>query len=94
MKKHWKYLASTAAVRLVTAPLLMIFTGAFFGYRADILVVILAVFASPTAVASAPMAQTMGGNGELAGEIVASTSVLCVFTLFLFVFGLSQIGLI
>lgn len=49
---------------------------------------------SPTTVASAPMAQTMGGNGELAGEIVATTSVLYVFTLFFFVFGMSHAGLI
>lgn len=94
IKKHRKYLVSVSAVRLIAAPLLMILTGAALGYREEILVAILAVFASPTAVASAPMAQTMGGNGELAGEIVAFTSVLCVFSLFLFVFGLSQMGFI
>lgn len=94
MKKHRQYLASVAAVRLAAAPFLMIMTGALLGYKGEMLVAILAVFASPTAAASAPMAQTMGGNGELAGEIVATTSVLCVFTLFIFVFGLSQMGLI
>ncbi len=93
MRKHQKYLTSVAAVRLVIAPLLMILTGALLGYKDEVLAAILAVFASPTAVASAPMAQTMGGNGELAGEIVATTSVLCIFSLFLFVFTMSQMGL-
>lgn len=94
MKKHRRYLVSAAAVRLVIAPLLMILTSVLAGYQGEVLVAILAVFASPTAVASAPMAQTMGGNGELAGEIVATTSVLCVFTLFIFVFAMSRMGLI
>lgn len=94
MKKHRRYLVSTAAVRLVIAPLLMLLVSVLVGYKGEILVAVLAVFASPTAVASAPMAQTMGGNGELAGEIVATTSVLCVFSLFIFVFGMSQMGLI
>ena len=94
MVRHRKYLVMAAAVHLVIAPFLMISAGILLGYRGDVLVILLAVFASPAAVASAPMAQTMGGNGELAGEIVATTSVLCVFTLFFFVFGMSRVGLI
>ncbi len=62
--------------------------------KKDSLTVIQGIFRSNFAVASAPMAQTMGGNGELAGEIVATTSVFCVFTLFFFVFGMSHAGLI
>lgn len=63
------------------------------GLRGDILVALLAVFASPTAVASTPMVQGMGGDGELAGEIVATTSVFCIVTLFSFfvLFGEFQI---
>lgn len=94
MKKHRNYLISVSVVHLAIAPFIMLSIGALLGYRDDVLVIILAIFASPVAVASTPMAQSMGGNGELAGEIVAATSALCVFTLFLFVFGLSQLGLI
>ena len=94
LMKHRRYLASVSVVHLLIVPFFMILTGILFGYRGDILIILLAVFASPTAVASAPMAQNMGGNGELAGEIVATTSVLCVLTLFAFVFGLSKMGFI
>ena len=62
--------------------------------RGDFLVALLAIYASPTAVASAPMAQEMGGNGTLSGEIVATTTTFSIVTIFLFVFGLSGLGLI
>lgn len=94
MMQHRKYLISVSVLHLAFVPLIMILSGVILGYRGDVLILILAVFASPTAVASAPMAQTMGGDGELAGEIVATTSVFCVFTLFIFVLVMSQIGLI
>lgn len=92
--KHRRYLAFVASVHLVIVPCIMILGGIFLGYRGETLIILLAIFASPTAVASAPMAQTMGGNGELAGEIVATTSVLCVLSLFMFIFSMSQMRLI
>ena len=67
---------------------------ALAGYRGDALVAVLAVFGSPTAVASAPMAQAMGGNGSLAGRLWQWTSVCCIVTIFLFVYVLSFTGLI
>lgn len=94
MLNHAKMLVAANTGRLVVYPLIMLGISILFGYRGDALVAILAVFASPTAVASAPMAQSMGGNGELAGEIVATTSVCCVLTIFLMVFTLSSMGLI
>lgn len=80
--------------RLILVPLVIISIAIFAGMRGDVLVILLAVFASPTAVASAPMAQAMGGNGDLAGEIVVTTSVCCIITIFFFIFGLSSIGMI
>ena len=94
MKKHMKYLTITSFGRLIVVPVIAIFIGILMGYRADELVVILAVFASPTAVSSAPMAQAMGGNGDLAGEIVATTTVACILTIFVFVYTLSRFGFI
>lgn len=94
MVKHRKYLVAAAAGRLVVVPFLALAAAVAAGYRGDELVAVLAIFASPTAVASTPMAQSMGGNGELAGEIVAVTSVCCIVTMFLFVFFLSRGGFI
>lgn len=94
MVRHKTYLVIAALAKLVVIPLVMIVIAIVIGCRGDILVAVLAVFGSPTAVASTPMAQAMGGNGELAGEIVATTSVFCILTIFLFVFCLSGVGLI
>ena len=80
--------------KLIIVPLVWILFGILFGFRQEELVVILVAFGCPTAVASAPMAQEMGGNGDLAGEIVAATSVLSLFTMFLIILVLSQAGLI
>ena len=56
--------------------------GSLLGFRGVELVSLLGVFASSTAIASFTMAQQMGGDAELAGDIVVSTSALCSFTLF------------
>lgn len=94
MAKHGKYLVVAVTGKLVAVPLITLIIAIVFGYRGDALVAILAIFASPTAVSSAPMAQSMGGNGELAGEIVAFTSICCLITIFLFVLFLSGQGFI
>lgn len=91
---HKKYLAWAVAGRLILIPIIILPIAVCLGMRGDELIAILAVFASPTAVASAPMAQSMGGNGSLAGEIVALTSACCIITLFLFVLTLLKFGLI
>lgn len=94
MMRHRMYLTIVVILRLIVVPMITVGIAIWIGMRGDVLVVLLAIFASPTAVASAPMAQAMGGNGDLAGEIVATTSVSCLFTIFLFIFSLSRMGLI
>lgn len=45
-------------------------------------ITLLAIFASSTAVASFTMAEQMGGDAALAGDIVVMTSALASLTLF------------
>jgi hypothetical protein len=80
--------------RLVIIPLIWLTAAILLGIHGETLIAVLAVFASPTAVASAPMAQEMGGNGALAGEIVATTTTFCIVSIFLFVAALSGMGFI
>ena len=40
------------------------------------------------------MARTMGCDGDLAGEIVVVTSIFSILTIFLWIFGLKQFGLL
>lgn len=52
------------------------------------LFLVIAVFATPVASGSYPMAQNMGGDGELAGQLVFLSTVISVFTLFGWIFVL------
>lgn len=94
MVSHRKCLIAVVLGRLVIIPGFVMALAIALGFRNENLVAVLAIFGSPTAVASAPMAQAMGGNGGLAGEIVAVTSLCCIVTIFLFVFGLSNMGFV
>lgn len=53
----------------------------------------IAIFGSATAIASFTMVQQMGGDDELAGDIVVSTSALCCLTLFLWSLLFKSLGI-
>lgn len=92
---HYKaQLTLACTFRLVLVPLAVLGLAVVLGFRGAPLVALLAVFATATAIASFTMAQQMGGDAELAGDIVVATSVLCPFTIFGFTYGLMSLGLI
>ena len=68
--------------------------GIALGLRGVALACTYIAFGAPTAVSSYPMAQQMGGDGELAAETVAISSAFCILTTFLFVFAMKSMGLI
>ncbi len=55
---------------------------------------LIAVCASPVAVSSAVMVQEIGGDEQLAGQLVAWSSALSMVTIFCFVFVLRSVGLL
>lgn len=93
MVSHKGRLLAAVFCKLVAVPAVCMTVMALLGYRGAAMASLLAMFASPTAVASTPMAQTLGGNVKLAGEIVALTTAFSVITVFLFVAVLSNIGM-
>ena len=62
-----------------------IFSGAQFA-------ALVAVFCTPVAVSSVPMAQEMGADSELAGQLVVFTTVTSAFTVFIASFLLKSAG--
>lgn len=80
--------------RLVFVPMVCITVSVLFGFRGVDIAVLLALFSAPTAVSSFPMAQQMGSDDALAGQIIAVTTAFCIFTVFLFVFVLNLLGII
>ena len=81
-KSHVGYLVAVNVGRLLVFPALVLAAAVMLGFRGVEFVALLALFASPTAVASFTMAQQMGGDAELAGNIVVTTSLFCSFTFF------------
>lgn len=90
----WRLLTAALAGRLLVVPLIAVPLFVMLGCRDVELVAILAAFASPCAVAGVSMAYAMGGNGDLAGEIQALSSVCSLFTILIFIWVLRSLGLI
>ena len=82
MLSHWKDLLAVCLGRLVLIPALVLSLAIALGFRGVELITLLAVFASSTAVSSFTMAQQLGGDAPLAGDIVVATSALASFGLF------------
>ena len=85
-------LLTCTVARLLVAPAIFLTLGAVLGFRDAEFVTLLAIFATPCAVASYPMAQQMGGDAALAGNCVVLTSALSAFTMFGWVFATKTLG--
>ena len=79
--------------RLVIVPAVMLAAGAALGFRDAEFVTLIAIFATPCAVASYAMAQQMGADAPLAGNCVVFTSGLSAFTMFGWIFVTKTMGL-
>lgn len=89
--KNLKYLISVNILRLIGNPLITVGLGKLLGFQGIELVALLSMSACPTAVASYTMAKEMNADGDLAGEIVATTSMLSIFTIFCWVLMLKNL---
>ena len=94
IKKYWKTSFIVSAFRLVIVPIIFLSIAIGLGFRGVGLVSLMVMFGSPTAVSSFPMATSMGGNSEMAGQIVAITTILSVATIFLWTYALNLFGYI
>lgn len=78
--------------KLVIIPLVVLSIAVMMGFNGYGLIALTALFASSTANASFTMAEQMGGDAELASDVVAVTSAVCPFTLFAFSYALMSMG--
>lgn len=90
--KNRKLVLGVSAVRLILSPLLVVPVAVLLGFRDAALIGIMTATAAPTAVVSVAMSYELGGDGELAAQIVATTSLLSLFTMFLWVLLLRGLG--
>ena len=80
--------------RLLLLPLLFLSIAILLGARDVNLATLIAVFASPTAVSSYPMAQQIGGDAEYAAAQIALTTAFSGITVFLWIFAFKLLGVV
>lgn len=94
IRKNARCLMTTLAIKMLAFPAVALAVGYAIGLRDLELFLLFMCFATPVATSSYPMAQNMGGDGELAGQFVVISTVASLFTLFLWIYFLKATGLI
>lgn len=94
ISKNLKYLVPALTLKLIVLPAIAVSIAYAIGLRGVELFLMIALYGTPVAAASYPMAQNMGGDGELAGEFVVISTVVSTVTLFLWIFFMNMLGLI
>jgi len=89
-----KPLAAVSILRLLVIPAIVIGFTMLLGFNGTERFVAFVIFATPVAVSSFSMAANMGGDPDLAGEFVATTTVLSLFTIFFWIVLLKALMLI
>lgn len=92
--RYVKDMAITLGAKLVFFPLLFLGAAILMGFRDAPLAVLLTLFGSPIAVSSFTMAQQMGGDDKLAGQLVVYSTLFSILTIFVFVFSLKELAFI
>ena len=82
------------SLRIVAVPTVALIVAYLLGFD-DIryFPALIALFGTPVAVSSVPMASEMNNDSELAGQLVVWTSILSSITLFIIIFTCAQIGI-
>ena len=94
LRKNSRTISAVLLVRLILLPVIMVGFAYLIGLRGVELFLILMIFGTPVATSSYPMAQNMGGDGQLAGQLVFVSTVASLVTIFAFIFTLSRLGLL
>lgn len=94
MKKASNLAFTSSAIKLVAIPLLFTLGAFLLDYRGKDLGIMFVLFGCPTAIVSFIMAESMGANSKLAGNIVLITTLGSVFTIALGILILKTAGLI
>lgn len=94
LRRNLRVLLHTVAAKLLLVPLVLVAAAYALGLRGIELFLVVAVFGTPVASGSYPMAMNMGGDGPLAGQLVFASTLAAVPTLFLWIFAMSALGLL
>lgn len=94
LKANRKNVLQVVAYKLVLLPAVAFIYPVLAGWSSRNLVAMLVAFGTPTAIITYVTTGQYGCDGEMAGEIVSVSTVVSMLTIFLWLFGLRQAGLI
>jgi predicted permease len=94
LKRASNLAVSASLIKIIAIPLVLTIGALLLGYRNDDLGIMFIVFACPTAIASFVMADVMGANSKLAGNIIMITTLGSVFTIAIGILLLKSFNLI
>lgn len=94
VKRASKMAFAASGIKLIMLPLLGTLGAVWIGMRGLDLAVIFILFSAPTAIASFVMAQTMGANSRLAGNIVIISTFGAIVTITLGLYILKTVQFI
>ena len=94
MAGNRKILLGGVFTRLIVIPVIFMAGAVALGFRGVPMCALLILFGAPTAVSSYPMAVAMEADSELAGQMVISTTLCSLATIFIWVMALSGAGLL
>lgn len=81
MKTSSRMALSATLIKLVVSPLVITYGAYRLGFVSEDLAILFILFASPTAVVSFIMAEAMGGNAKLAGDIILYSTLGSIITI-------------
>ena len=94
IKKEFRLPLLAASIKIIVMPLSLVYLAYLMNFRGTELGVLFFFFGAPAAVASYIMAEAMGSNGKLAGNIILLSTLGSVITLTLGLFLLKSLGLV
>ncbi len=94
LKRASNLAVSSSLIKIVAIPIVLTTGAVFLGYEKVDLGIMFIVFACPSAIASFVMADVMGANSRLSGNIIMITTLGSVFTIAIGILLLKSFGLI
>lgn len=94
LKGNRSLIFQSSAAKLIVLPALSVLLGALLGFRDLSLGILYLMMATPSATASFVMAKQMGGDADLAADIIAVTTIFSAITTTLGLLALRASGLI
>ncbi|MEG2204029.1 MAG: AEC family transporter, partial [Oscillospiraceae bacterium] len=91
---HLRLALSVSAIKLILLPAVWVAVAVALGFTGNDLCAVFIIYAAPTAVTTVMMAENMGADGRLAGEIVLIATFCSMPTLVLGTLLLQGLGLI